>query len=90
MGSVNVNEFDNKEKCNVELGHKEDFWIRTVWAIYHLGFNDRVQGTGSVSQDDVFGNEHFANPIRRPRGHGCRTAPKMEISGIIEKLKGFS
>ena len=54
----------------------------------------RVQVTGSVSQGDVFGKEYFANPIRRrPRAHGCRsqcrTAPKMEISGIIEKLKSF-
>ena len=94
IDSVNVNDFDNKEECNVELGCKEDFWIRTRCAIYPLDLNDRLQGTGSVSQGNVFGNEYFANPIRRrPRGHGhrsrCRTAPKMEISGIIDKLKGF-
>ena len=62
--------------------------------IYPLGHNDRVQGTVSVSQGNVFSNEYFANPIRRrPMGHGrrslCRTAPKMEMSGIIDKLKGL-
>ena len=76
IDSVNVNDFDKKEECNVELGRKEDFWIRTLCAIYPLGFSD------SVSQGNVFGNEYFAHPIRRrPRGHGhrsrCRIASKI-------------
>ena len=54
IDSVNVNDFDNKE-CNVERGRPEDFWISILCVISPLGLNDRVQGTGSVSQGNVFG-----------------------------------
>ena len=94
IDSVNIHDFDNTEECNVERGHEEDFWISILCTSYPLGLNDGAQGTGSVSQGNVFGNEYFAYPIRRrPRGHGrrrwCRSAPKMEISEVIDKLKGF-
>ena len=62
------------------LDQIENFWISTLCTAYPLGLNDRLDGTGNVSnQKSDLSKAYFCSPIaRRKRGHGRRKKDKRQ------------
>ena len=87
-------------EVNNELLSREIWWIKTLCTIYPLGLNDRIQGSGSVSQNNniVNDNVYFSQSVvRRNRSHGNRRNRRenrinrleINIEELYDQLKGW-
>ena len=85
-------------EVNNELLSREVWWIKTLCTVYPLGLNDRIQGSGSVSQNNniVNDNVYFSQSVRRRyRSHGNRRnrrenrnlREEVDIDEVFDQLK---
>ena len=85
-------------EVNNELLSREVWWIKALCTVYPLGLNDRIQGAGSVSQNNnmINDNIYFSQSVlRRHRSHGNRgnrrenrnSRPEVNLDEVFDQLK---